>query len=199
MNALEFQHDKSWESLLKIFNSKKSIKEAWNELIDFHEQISAGSCWTSLRQLDVQKEQLAIQEWLEQTITNAPIPENIVALWIGIIKMPHETGQEIPVVYVAGADTYNEDDIDWACDPIYLPHNRYACFEVLMQLDQIIKRDEENYAFLDWIFPLAYCVFTLDEIIRTKLNRELFLKNKQNLFVATGYNSGDYLNISSIH
>lgn len=72
------------------------------------------------------------------------------------------------------------------------------CPGVLNQIDEIVKSDNENYEFFDWILPLAYCALTLDEIIRTKLNKKVFLTSKDKLFVATGYDSGDYLKISNI-
>lgn len=194
---MEFQHDKSWDSLTTILASKLTAKEAWSKFIDFYEQTTPKPYWTALRQLDIDKEQADIVEWLQHLVTASPLTESVVALWVGILKFA-DNDKEIPVIYLAGADNYDKDDIDWAYAPIYLPENRYAQPPLLQEIDDIAKTDEESYEFLDWILPLAYCALTLDEIIRTKLNNKLFLTNKDKLFVATGHDSGDYLDISSI-
>lgn len=194
---MKFQHDQSWDSLTKIFASKMTAKEAWNKFIDFHEQTTPKPYWTALRNLTIEKEQADIVEWLHHLVTSSPLPEKVVSLWVGILKFADDD-KEIPTIYLAGADSYNEENMNWACDPIYLPEDSYAQPPLLQQIDEIAKTDKENYEFLDWILPLAYCTLTLDDIIRTKLNKKLFLINKEKLFVATGHDSGDYLNISII-
>ena len=193
---MNFQHDKSWEIFETVFDLKLPINESWNRIIDFHEQISSKSYWTKLRQLDFLEEQNNIKEWLESIVTNSPIPDNIVALWIGITKII-DNNKEVYVIYLVGSDSYNKDDIDWATDATYEPENRYGILEVLNKIDKTIKKDE-NYSFLDWILPISYCAFTIDEIIRTKLNRKLFLKSKSKLFVTTGHDSGDYKELTPI-
>ena len=171
---MEFEHEKSWEYLTTISESKLTAKVAWNKFIDFHEQLVFKSYWKALRQLDIESEQTDIVAWLQQIITSNPIPKSIVAIWIGILKFSDDNRQ-IPAIYFAGADNYDKEDIDWACDPIYLPDNRYAQPGVLQQIDDIARTDEENYEFFDWILPLAYSSFTFDEIIRTKLDKKPFL------------------------
>ena len=194
---MEFQHEKSWDSLTTIFDSKLTAKDAWNKFIDFHEQTVPKSYWTSLRQLDIEEEQTEITQWLHQLVSASDIPDNIVALWIGILKFVHDE-KEIPAIYLVGANTYEKDDIDWAYDATYKPDNRYVQPCVLKEIDNIAKTDEDNYEFFDWIFPLAYCTFTLDEIIRTKLDKKLFLKSKNKLFAAVGHDGGDFMNLSTI-
>jgi hypothetical protein len=194
---MEFQHDKSWDCLASIFASKLSAKDAWIRFIDFHEQTVPKSYWTFLKQLDIDGEQKEITQWLQKLVTDSPIPNNVVALWIGILKFA-DNEKEIPAIYLAGANTYDKDDIDWACNPTYLPENRYAQLELLQQIDDIAGKDEANYEFLDWILPLAYCTLMFDEIIRTKLDKKLVLKNKDNLFMAVGHDSGDYMDLTTI-
>jgi hypothetical protein len=121
----------------------------------------------------------------------------LVAIWLGIFKFA-DGKNEIPAMYLAGADTYDKDDIEWACHPTYLPDNRYVQSGVLQQIYDIARTDKENYEFLDWILPVAYCTFTFDEIIRTKLNKKLFITSKTRLFAATGHDSGDYMDLSNI-
>jgi hypothetical protein len=195
---MDFQHDKSWDNLQTVLNSKMNITGAWNKFIDFHEHTKPKPYWTSLRQLDLETEQTEIKDWLEHLVKTSPLPQSVIALWIGIIKTLSENEEEIPTIYLVGSDTYDKDDIDWACDPTYMPDNRYVCPGVLIKIDGIIKNDEENYEFLDWLLPLAYCSLTLDEITREKLNKKLFLTSKKKLFVATGHDSGDYLDIATI-
>ncbi len=194
---MEFQHDKSWDSLTSIFAAKLTAKDAWNSFIDNHESTNPKPYWTALRNLDIDKEQADILEWLQNLVTISPLPSSVVALWIGIIKF-EDNEKEIPTIYLAGADKYEKDDLDWALDPIYVPENSYAQPTLLQQIEDIARTDKDNYEFLDWILPLAYCSLTFDEIIRTKLNRKLFLTSNEKLFVAIGHDSGDYLDLSNI-
>ena len=194
---MDFQHDQSWDSLTTILVSKTTAKDAWNKFIDFHEQVASKSYWTLLRQQDIEAGQTEIVAWLQQLIADTPIPKSVVAIWIGILKFA-DNNREIPTIYFSGADTYDKDDIDWACDPTYLPENRYAQPGVLQKIDDILQADEENYEFFDWIFPLAYCAFTFDEIFRTKINNKLILKSKPEIYVAIGHDSGDYIELTPV-
>jgi hypothetical protein len=196
-NQMDFQHDQSWDSFTTILASKMTAKNAWNKFIDDHEKAVSKSYWAQLRQIDIEAEQTDILNWLQQIVTDNPIPKTIVAFWIGIVKFAGGD-KEISTIYFAGADTYDKDDIDWACDPTYLPENRYAQPSLLQEIDDIARSDEDNYEFLDWILPVAYCAFTFDEIIRTKLDKNLFLKTKDKYFVAVGHDSGDYIDVTPI-
>ena len=194
---MDFQHEQSWNDLTTILALKTNAKDAWNKFIDIHEQVAPKKYWMSLRQLDIEAEQAEIVNWLQQLVSRSPIPDSIVAFWIGISKFA-DNDKEIPTIYFSGADTYDEDDIEWACDPTYVPENRYAEPKVLQQIDDIAKTDEENYEFFDWIFPLAYCAFAFDEIFRTKIDKQTFLKSKNRIFVAVGHDSGDYVDLTPI-
>jgi hypothetical protein len=194
---MDFEYDKSWACLTTIFGSKLTAKDAWNKFIDFHEQLVSKSYWKDLRELDIDAEQTNIVAWFQQTITDNPIPKGVVAIWIGILKFVHDN-REIPTIYFIGADNYDKEDIEWACDPTFLPENRYSQPSTLQQIDDIARTDKENYAFFDWILPLAYSTFTFDEIIRNKLDKKLLLKHNNVLHVALGHDNGDYMNLQDI-
>lgn len=195
---MTFKHDKSWENLEIVLNSKLPIKDAWNGVIDFHEQTVPRNYWPLLKDLDVEAEQQEIKTWLEKILTDNPLPEQIVALWIGIVKLLDVNNKERYAIYLTGSDSYQEEDVEWAVEPTYEPEDRYKVLEILNQIDSVIKKDKDNYSFLDWILSLAYCSLTIDEIVRTKLKRNIFLKIQNNLSVVTGHDSGDYIQLSSI-
>lgn len=194
---MEFSYDNSWDSLTTLSAAKLSAKEAWIKFIDFHEDTIPKPYWSELKQLDLESDQTEIVAWLEQLFSASPMPESVGAIWIGILKY-EEDDKEIQAIHLIGADDYEKDDNEWACDPTYLPENRYFVPKVLQQIDEISQTDEDNYSFLDWILPLAYCTFMFDEIIRTKLNKTLFSTNKHQINVVTGHDSGDFIEISSV-
>jgi hypothetical protein len=194
---MEFDYDKSWDALTSIFSTKMTAINAWSKFIEFHEQTNPKPYWTRLKNLEIEIEQIDIVNWIENILKETPIPEKTIALWIGIIKF-EENEKEIPAIYLIGADTYDKDKMEWACNPTYLPDNRYALSGLLKEIDEITINDKENYNFLDWILPLAYCTFTLDEIIRIKLDKKKILKNKKILNIAVGHDSGDYMNLTAI-
>jgi hypothetical protein len=195
---MEFQHDKSWETFTTILNSRVTAREAWTKFIEFHEQNFPKTYWTRLKEIEIEEEQTNIVNWLTTVVTKKPIPKNIVAIWIGLLKLAGNDNSEIPTIYFGGADNYDKDDGDWACDLKYLPDNRYAQPGLLQEIDLVAKTDNDNYEFLDWILPLAYCAFIFDEVVGTKLCKDLFLKHKDKLFITVGHDSGDFIDLTPI-
>jgi hypothetical protein len=195
---MEFQHDKTWETFTTILHSKVPAKRAWTKFIEFHEQNFPKPYWRPLKNIEIDEEQAAIVNWLTNVLTNKPIPKKVIAIWIGLIKFEGDNESEIPTIYFGGANNYDKDASDWACDLTYLPENRYAQPGLLQDIDAIAKSDEDNYEFLDWILPLAYCAFTFDEIVRTKLDKSLFLMHNDKVFIAVGHDGGDYIDLTTI-
>ena len=195
---MEFQHDKSWEAFTTILSSKLPARQAWNKFIEFHEKNFPKPYWTTLKEIEIEEEQTNIVNWLTNVVTTKPIPKKVLAIWVGLLKFEGDNESAIPTIHFGGSDNYDKDDCDWACDLTYLPDNRYAQPGLLQEIDAIAKTDNDNYEFLDWILPLAYCAFTFDEIVRTRLERSLFLRHKEKIFITIGYDSGDYIELTTI-
>ena len=195
---MEFQHDKSWDTFVEIINAKTTARQAWTKFIEFHEQNYPKPYWTKLKDVEIEEEQTNIADWLTSVVTKKPIPKKIIAIWIGLLKLTDKNEDEIPTIYFGGAENYNKDDGDWACDLIYLPDKRYVQPGLLQEINLIAKADEDNYEFLDWILPLAYCAFTFDEVIRTKLEKKLFIKHHDKMFIAIGHDGGDFIALTPI-
>ena len=192
-----FDHDNSWQQLTKLFDSHLPINEAWTKLIEFHEKKAPKTYWDKLKNLDLAAEKEVLKDWLQDLVIKSPIPDTVSALWLGMFKHTQD-GKEMYVIYLAGSDSYNKDDIIWANTPSYLPENRYAVPGILNEINNLIEKDKTDYYFLDWILPVAYSAFIFDEIIRTSLDKKLFLKHKTELHFTTGHDSGDYLELTSI-
>lgn len=190
-------HDRSWQCLTDILASRASIKAAWETLLHFHRDLIADADLDTLRTLDVEKEQENFAAWLQHIFAESPVPAEISAFWIGLVKLVD--GETVrPAIYIAGSEEYDPNDADWACDPVYTPDDSYIYSDVLMKLDDVLKTDEDNYDLLDWILPLAYVAFTFDEIIRTQPVGSAILKQHTQVFVTVGYDNGDFIAVSDI-
>src|SRR3989344_2806408 len=183
---MNFNYDKSWEHLLKIFKSQLPVNEAWIKFIEFHEKNAPKTYWAKLKSFDLAAEQVLLKDWMEDIVKRSPLPDAVVALWLGLVKFKKED-KEMYAIYLSGATTYTKNDTDWLADLSYLPEDRYAVPGILNELHEIIQKDKTDYEFLDWILPVAYNAFMLDELIRTSLDKTLFLKHKPELFFATGH------------
>jgi hypothetical protein len=196
---MEFNHDSSWDNFEKIFNSRPTFKDGWNKIIDFHEAITKKPYWTELRNVNFENELTEMKEWIEGVLTNYPITNDTIALWIGLIKILDENENETYALYLVGSNTFDKNDIEWATEPTYLPENRYAIFEALDKIEQLTKNNGDNdFYFLDWILPLSFSALLIDECIRTNLNKSLFLTHNKEISIAVGFDSGDYYNLTTI-
>lgn len=195
---MNFEHNNSWDNFESVLKSRPSVKDGWHQIIDFHRNIKEKPYWDSLKQLGLQAEQKEIKDWLESTVTDEPFDKNIVSFWIGINKFLDDAENEVYAFYLAGCESYDIEDAEWATEPTYLPENRYFISEVLNEIDKLIKNDKEDFSILDWILPLAYCSLTLNDLINNKLDKSKFLKHQDKLFVTTGHDGGDYMNLNNI-
>jgi hypothetical protein len=196
---MNFEHDSSWDKLTELIESGQTTKTSWNHFIDFHADIKAKPYWANLKILDFDEEQVEIKNWIESLATKNPLDNDIISIWIGINRFTTKHADEpFYAMYLVGSKDYNDNDIEWATDPKYLPDDRYFISKALNDIDEEIKEDKEDFSYLDWILPLAYNALTLTEIIDSKLDKEKFLKFQEQIFVATGHDSGDFVNLKPI-
>ncbi|OOQ58124.1 hypothetical protein [Mucilaginibacter pedocola] len=192
-------HEAAWENLEQTLNAGLTLRQAWDLVIDFHSGTSPADYWDKVRALNVDADQPALASWMAQIISDSPLPENIIAIWLGITKFwDEEEEKEYYAVYLAGADSYDADDAEWACDAAYRPANKYIIPDIPNDVDELIKTDEENYSFLDWILPLAYTALAFNDIIKTRLDKSGFLKNQTSLPVTVGFDDGDFISIQPL-
>ena len=193
-----YSHENSWNYLEELISLKLPIQESWKRIIEFHRDVVHKECWQSLLEFDLIAEQVELKNGLEYFVTDAPIPENIIALWIGIF-LANIDGNEYYAIYLSGSENFDKGNVDWAIDPAYNPENNYGIPEVLNEIRTIIKaKNTDNFDFLDWILPISYCALTIDEIVRNMIDKSIFLKSKDELSVTLGYDNGDFINLTPI-
>ncbi len=194
---MEHNYEKSWEDFVTILNLRLPAKDAWDELVKAYENENS-SFGNSLRNIDVASDRKDTKAWIETVASTHTIGKDVLAIWIGICKLLYEE-RELYAVYLVGCDSYDKDDIDWATEPTYIPENRYYVLDGLNQLHDILKsKSGDDYSFLDWILPLAYCCFLIDDLIINELNADQLLLYRDELFVSCGHDSGDYINLTPI-
>lgn len=194
---MAFNYDTSWDLLTNTLAQQLPASKAWQQFIDAHAQLYPNPYWEVLKAIDIDHEQADIAGWINQVVAEEPVPKGIVAIWIGLFKFADED-DATPLTYIVGANEFDGDSADWALDPVYEPDNRYVQLSSLLHIDNTIKAHPADYAFLDWILPLAYCAFVFDDLARTQLDKKLFTQENTKLHLAVGHDSGDFVNLSSI-
>lgn len=192
---MQSKYDLSWDYLENLFSKKLPAEKAWEKFIRFQENIVSKNYWESIKKIDVTTEKTELTNLFHHLMKSSPLEDNVTALWIGIIRLEYND-KDTPVIYITGSDSYNPDNIDWACSCIYQPDNRYFILDGLIEIDNEIKTDENDFEFLDWILPLSYCTFLLDDIFRNDIDLKLLPENK--IYITVGYDSGDYIHLTPI-
>ena len=107
---MSFQYDTSWDFLKSVLASRLDPLEGWRRIIDFYEQQAARPYWSDFRNLDITAEQEAILAWWHGVLRKEPMPESVVAFWLGLFKFLEETSSEESYsLYLVGCESYNPD------------------------------------------------------------------------------------------
>lgn len=61
-----------------------------------------------------------IEEWLKKIAATESLPQDIVAVNIGMFESDNGYG-----VYMCGFKEYDGEDVDWTCKPEYEPREKY--------------------------------------------------------------------------
>ncbi|SEO81601.1 hypothetical protein SAMN05192574_113136 [Mucilaginibacter gossypiicola] len=195
-------HDAAWNNLISTINLSLPLRDSWDKIIISCSELIKVDYWDKLKQIDIEANQVGLALWMERLVTQSPLPENVSAIWIGIIKILNEddngTEKEAYAIYLTGSENYAPDDAEWAVEPVYDPQHKYVIPDILNLVDDLLKSDQENYAFTDWILPLAYTSLAISDIINFRLKKENFLKYRQSLFVSVGFDDGDLVNVTPI-
>ena len=60
-----------------------------------------------------------LSSWLNQVSADKP-PDSVIAFNVGMFRTSDGFG-----VYLGGFDAYDENDSDWACEPVFVPSSKY--------------------------------------------------------------------------
>jgi hypothetical protein len=182
-------HDTIWSIFELILSEKLPLRASWNRLLDNLTTMIPAEYWQDLKALEIEQEQKELRHWIENLLSDNPLPGNVKAIWIGIPRLWDESVEdEYYGLYLWGADEYEPNDVEWACSPVYEPDG-YIKLNVLKSAENLIKTDEENY---------AYSAFSLSEIFRTKLKGFSNLESEDLIYCAVGYDNGDFINLNPI-
>ncbi|GAA3960615.1 hypothetical protein [Mucilaginibacter dorajii] len=193
----EFENVQVWNDFEAIFNQQLPIAQSWSKLIDLLENIKAKSYWTQVRNIDIKTERKEIKDWFELTFSTDEITAETKCLWVGIQEYADKDDAKLYGIYLSGYDVAGPDEID-GDEPSYSPEDSMIILDNLSAIEKLINSDSDDYDFLDWLLPVAYCSLVLDDIIRQDLYKLLVLRHNDKMALAVGYDGGDYVTLSTI-
>lgn len=115
-----------------------------------------------------------LEEWLMTLAQSETVPEEIQGLNFGIYET--EDGY---CVYLSGAEQYDADDSDWACDMDYEPAEE----------NNGVGFSGEPWSSIDWEEFLKLTKDALSKILNNK--EEKIRAYVGNRYVTTGFDDGD--------
>jgi hypothetical protein len=193
----EFENVQVWDDFEAIFNQRLPVAQSWSKLIDLLENIKAKPYWAQIRNIDIKTERKEIKDWFELTFSTDEITAETKCLWVGIQEYADKDDAKLYGIYLIGYDVAGPDEID-GDEPSYSPEDSMIIIDNLSAIEKLINSDNDDYDFLDWLLPVAYCSLVLDDIIRQDLYKLLVLKFNDKMPAAVGYDGGDYITLSTI-
>ncbi len=109
-------------------------------------------------------------KWIEKIESENLPSEKIKALNFGIYETPADTY----MMYLMGAEKFDENDEDWACEIDYEPKYKY------------LDLDDSKLNESDWEYVLDYMVNLISNYLK---QNDCFLNKIEN--ITTGFNDGN--------
>lgn len=184
------------EFIKDTLKSDLSISEAMKIVIENCQKNIPNDNWQKFIELPYNNT-ADMAKWLENVLLSDPLPNDIKALWFGMFNLENDNDEMSADIYVSGANEFDIEDeaAEWACDPIYFPDKRYSKSLILDNIcriayDQNSDEPLENDA--EYPLSLAYGCFIIKELMTT-LPIQLILGKTTNVYVAVGFDSGDFI------
>jgi hypothetical protein len=182
-----------------VLNYSFGIRPGMNYLLEYCDKISPSNVWKKISELDFEKDGLAIQHWLNRTLSHQPPPENIRAFWFGLNNPVLNDGETTCCLYLSGSVKFDANDqtAAWAClnDDSYLPKDSYAKSEVLHQM-YFLSNQQDVGDVGEYMLCLGYACLAILSALKSVDGRFLLdLSGRRP--VAVGYDSGDFFFIET--
>ncbi|WP_298514850.1 hypothetical protein [uncultured Kordia sp.] len=128
-----------WSEIDDLLNSQIRKK---TDLLTGYEQIEKLLSVNNLPIVEININGLLekFKGWLVEVLEKEPIPIGIKSIYFGLseVSFPDvDNGQSKTAVYIAGSSLLPSEDVDWACDPEYLPNRRYLLLDDFEKIDAI--------------------------------------------------------------
>ncbi len=175
-----------------------SLSLAMSRVIEYCELNQPDERWKVFRDLNYDQVD-TMQHWLEHVQGENPPEEPLTGLYFGLFNPIYE--DEVTAdIYISGS--YQEievfEDEDWLGDQDYFPQTGYAHSSILSQIYRLAYQENglENEA--EYPLCLAYGVLVVNHLLKQTDVTGLFHKNNKSIYVAVGYDDGDYVILGKI-
>ena len=189
---MSISFNKTLETVYKCLQQDNTISADIETVISVNESQVPHNDWQRFRKLPYD-DLTEMREWLENVLTNEPPDIELAGLWFGLFNPVYENDEAVADIYICGGTEYDEDNMDWACDPEYAPDEGYAHSEILKSIYQIAYTSKESLG-NDAEYPmcLSYGAFAIKRLLN-EINPELLIKGDKDIGLAVGFDDGDYI------
>lgn len=90
------------------------------------------------------------RKWMQLVLRSDPPPQSLCAFYFGLFdthgRFDHKN--EWQQLYISGADQFDPDDEgEWACDPLWMPKNRYPRIRLMKLFGKLCPYKENQAGF----------------------------------------------------
>lgn len=188
--------DKVWNKFESLIEEKKSCSICMKKLIEILKSEMSKKTYEKLTSIDFQTEVNLVKKHIISELKNKPLAKSIKGIWFGIAKYSDENKNlEYYAFYLAGSKKFDVENTEWATTFEYETNSGIFLLEAMNEVDLIIKKDSKFCELGDWIIPISYFSFIINECFMNNEFKKSFLINKEEVGVAIGYDDGDYINL----
>lgn len=177
--------DLDWELVDDLLKNHIKNKTKFMEGIkDFESILNVGGL-ELINSLELEKLNEEFNDFIVQTIIKNEIPPNLKAINIGLFTSIEKNKESI-TLYLSGSDiSLIDDSFDWNVEPIYFPKFYFTptYFEMIKNTNTNIDANLEILLFNG--------ILNLLIINNVDLLKSNFLKNNNELYLGSGFDSGD--------
>ena len=159
-------------------------------------------------EVDIDRIKTYFTNWVLSTLRQTPAPQNIVALYFGLITLSDNNKGKI-ASYLAGSAISPEDDEEWACETEYFPKNNYFIFSEFVTIEDLTNDKIKITGEYEVLVYVGLTILLIQDTIRENIVKLLatqqkvlglfnISKQREKLYIGVGFDSGDLYLIDKI-